>query len=133
MGRVKTCFAFQFLFTLINGHSVLGDANSETLQIFDQQSLIDHASQYFPLEIESQEKHGDRIPHSATTIYPQSSSVVSSGNSVARAAQTTFSGISSDIQAIWSAKKNAVVQVMGNAKDEHGQNKLLLGTGFFFR
>jgi S1-C subfamily serine protease len=35
-----------------------------------------------------------------------------------------------DIQAIWDAKKDAVVQVMGNTTDLHSQNKLPFGTGF---
>jgi S1-C subfamily serine protease len=81
--------------------------------------------------VESQEKKKDSISHPVATALPQSVSVVSSGSGVSATIQTTLSIISNDIQAIWDTKKDAVVQVMGNTKDGHNQNKLLLGTGFF--
>ncbi|MDR1366723.1 MAG: S1C family serine protease [Puniceicoccales bacterium] len=113
MGRVKTCFIFQFLLTLVSDHATWGSTSLEISQVLDHKSLNNQA-----LRIGSQEKEKGHISYPATTVSPNTVS-------------TTLSLISGDIQAIWNAKKDAVVQVMGNTKDEHGQNKLLLGTGFF--
>ncbi|MDR0418234.1 MAG: S1C family serine protease [Puniceicoccales bacterium] len=129
MGRVKTCFTFQFLLTLVSDHVVLGSISLKAPQVFDLKSSIvsnhtifGNASLKTPqvsdLKSSNNQEEEDRILHPTTTI---------SSNTVPE----MLSLISKDVQAIWNARKNAVVQVKGNTKDEHGQNKLLSGTGFF--
>jgi hypothetical protein len=130
MGRVKTCFTWQFLFTLVKGHIIWGDTSLESQRVLGYDlSSSNQASSYLQ-RIESQEKKENRI--SSPTVHPQSLSVASGENGASNTIPTTLSIISNDIQVIWNATGMPFDRLWASEKTRIVKTNYFWGPVFLF-